>query len=344
MDVLSDVLAGVRLTGAIFFDSTFRAEWVAEAPKASIIAERVMPSSQYVFYFHTLLEGSCWAELTDGSVDPVHLAAGDVVVFPMDDAHVLCSTVGMRAAPDMAMYMHPIDHQLPYVVNQGAGDASCRFVCGYLGCDVRPYNPFLTSLPRVLHGRAAADQGWLSHLVRHAVSETARNDAGGETVLAKLAELLFIEVVRQYIHDLPTGTRGWLSSLRNPQIAQALRLIHGRPNAAWTIEGLAHEVGVSRSVFADRFTHFVEMTPMQYLARWRMQLAARRLEVPGVSVAQVGEEVGYESEAAFSRAFKKIVGVSPGSWRREHAQPRRGVGAQWAGPAFDTTGLPSAKP
>lgn len=323
MDVLSDVLAGVRLTGAIFFDSTFRKEWVAEAPKASIIADQVMPSSQYVFYFHTLLEGNCWAELTDGSIDPIHLHAGDVVAFPMDDAHVLCSTVGMRAAPDMAMYVHPIDHQLPYVVNQGSGASTCHFVCGYLGCDVRPYNPFLSSLPRVLHGRAAASQGWLSHLVRHAVSETARHEPGGETILAKLAELLFIEVVRQHIDDLPAGSRGWLSSLRHPQIAQALRLIHGRPAEDWTIEALAHDVGLSRSVFADRFTHFVGMTPMQYLASWRMQLAARRLELPGTSVAEVGEEVGYESEAAFSRAFKKFVGVSPGTWRREHAQNSR---------------------
>jgi len=319
MDVLSDVLATVRLTGAIFFDSTFRSAWVAEAPKASIVAGRVMPNSQYVFYFHTLLEGSCWAELTDGSVDPIHLQAGDVVAFPMDDAHVLCSTIGMRAEPDLAMYVHPIDHQLPYVVNQGSGADSCHFVCGYLGCDVRPYNPFIKSLPRVLHGRAAASQGWLSHLVRHAVSETDRRNAGGETVLAKLAELLFIEVIRQHIDGLPMDSRGWLSGLRHPQISHALKLIHGRPAEDWSIERLAREVGLSRSVFADRFTHFAGVTPMQYVARWRMQLAARRLETPGISVAQVGAEVGYESEAAFNRAFKKIVGTPPGSWRRERS-------------------------
>jgi AraC-like DNA-binding protein len=317
MDVLSDVLTAVRLTGAIFFDSTFRNEWVAEAPRASIIAERVMPNSQYVFYFHTLLEGSCWVELIDTPFDPIQLHAGDVVAFPMDDAHVLCSTVGMRAEPDLAMYIHPVDHQLPYVINQGGGPESCHFVCGYLGCDTLPYNPFIGSLPRVLHGRAAASQEWLSHLVRHAVSETDRHHAGGETVLAKLAELLFIEVVRQHIDDLPRDSRGWLSGLRHPQIGQALRLIHGRPAHDWTIEQLAREVGLSRSVFAERFTHFAGIAPMHYLTRWRMQLASRRLELPGISVAQVGEEVGYESEAAFSRAFKKVVGTSPGSWRRE---------------------------
>lgn len=323
MDVLSDVLAAVRLTGAIFFDSTFHSQWVAETPRASTIARQVMPNTQYLFYFHTLLEGSCWAELSDDSMEPIRLQAGDVIAFPMDDAHVLSSTIGMRAEPDLAIYVHPIDRQLPYLINQGSGEETCRFVCGYLGCDVRPYNPFIHSLPRVLHGRGAARQDWLSHLVRHAVSETARHTPGGETMLAKLAELLFIEIVRQHIDALPMEARGWLSGLRHPQIGHALRLIHGRPADDWTIERLARELGLSRSVFADRFTHFTGIAPMQYLARWRMQLAARRLETPGISVAQAGAEVGYESEAAFSRAFKKIVGTPPGSWRRErpHAPP-----------------------
>lgn len=317
MDVLSDVLAAVRLTGAIFFDSTFRSEWVAEAPKASRIAQQVMPHAQYTFYFHTLLEGACWAELTDGSTEPIRLRSGDVIAFPRDDAHVLCSTLGMRAQPELGIFVHPVDRQLPYVINQGEGEESCRFVCGYLGCDLTPYNPLIGALPNVLLGRGAAGQAWLSHLVDHAVSETDCHNAGGEIVLAKLAELLFIEIVRQHIEDLPPESRGWLSGLRHPQIGQALRLIHGRPAYDWTIEKLAHEVGLSRSVFAERFTHFACATPMQYLAHWRMQLATRRLETPGISVAQAGAEVGYESEAAFNRAFKKIVGTPPGSWRRE---------------------------
>ena len=316
MDVLSDVLAAVRLTGAIFFDNTFRTQFVAEAPKASAIAAKVMPTSQYVFYFHTLLEGSCFAELTDGSMEPLRLEAGDIIAFPMDDAHTLCSTIGMRAEPDLAIYYHPIDRQLPYVLNQGSGADTCRFVCGYLGCDIRPFNPFIKSLPRMLHGRGTAGQGWLAHLIRHAVSETERRQAGGETVLAKLAELLFVEVIRQYVDGLPKESRGWLSGLRDPQIGHALRLIHGRPAEDWTLESLARAAGLSRSVFAERFAHYVCVSPMQYIARWRMQLAARRLEIPGVSIAQAGAEVGYESEAAFNRAFKKFVGVPPGAWRR----------------------------
>lgn len=316
MDVLSDVLASVRLTGAIFFDSTFRADFVAESPRASIIAANVLPASQYVFYFHTLLEGSCFAELTNGSMDPVRLEPGDIIAFPMDDEHALCSRVGLRAAPDLAIYVHPVDRQLPYVVNSGSGGAQCRFICGYLGCDIEPYNPFLESLPRMLHGRGVANQGWLAPLIHYAVSQTERHQPGGEIVLAKLAELLFVEVIRQHLQKLPAQSHGWLSGLRDPHIGRALRLIHGQPGMDWTLETMARQVGLSRSVFAERFNHYVGVSPMQYLTRWRMQLAGRRLEAPGVSVAQVSAEIGYESEAAFNRAFKKVTGVPPGQWRR----------------------------
>jgi AraC-like DNA-binding protein len=323
MDVLSDVLAAVRLTGAIFFDNTFHEPWVAEAPKASAIAAAVMPGAQYVFFFHTLIEGSCWAELTDSSLAPIRLHAGDIVAFPLDDAHAFCSSIGMRAKPDLAVYHHPVDRQLPYIVNDGSNAGTCRFICGYLGCDIHPYNPFISALPRVLHGRGTAGQGWLAQLVHHAVSETQSERPGGETVLAKLAELLFVEVLRDYVDSLPMDSRGWLSGLRDPQIGHALRLIHGQPAQNWTLEGLAREVGLSRSVFADRFTHYSSVSPMQYVARWRMQLAARRLETPGFSIAQAGAEVGYESEAAFNRAFKKVVGLPPGAWRREHSATLR---------------------
>ena len=316
MDVLSDVLAAVRLTGAIFFDNTFREPWVAQTPKASAVAASVMPTSQYVFFFHTVIEGSCWAELIDGPDEPLRLHAGDIVVYPMDDAHALCSTLGMHAKPDLAVYHNPIDRQLPYIVNDGSGAGTCRFICGYLGCDIRPYNPFISSLPRVLHGRGTAAQGWLIDLVHHAVSETQGARPGGEIVLARLAELLFVEVIRQYVDTLPPESRGWLSGLRDPQVGHALRLIHGQPAENWTLETLARAVGSSRSVFADRFNHYTSDTPMLYVARWRMQLAARRLENPAVSIAQAGAEVGYESEAAFNRAIKKLVGLPPGTWRK----------------------------
>ncbi len=319
MDVLSDVLASVRLTGAVFFDSTFYAEFVAESPKASAIAAKVMPASQYVFFFHTLLEGSCYAEMTDDSLEPVRLEAGDIIAFPLDDGHALCSTVGLRAAPDMAIYIHPMDRQLPYVLNSGSGDSTCRFICGYLGCDVEPYNPLMQSLPRRLLGRGVAGKGGLSHLIQYAAIETEQHQSGGEAVLARIAELLFIEVVRQHVQSLADETPDWLSGLRDPHIGQALCLIHGQPAAPWTLQRLAREVGMSRSVFAERFHYFVGISPMQYLVRWRMQLAQRQLELPGASISRVSALIGYGSEAAFNRAFKKLMGVPPGQWRKRHA-------------------------
>jgi AraC-like DNA-binding protein len=317
MDVLSDVLSAVRLTGAIFFDNTLSEPWVAQAPRASAIASQVMPGTQYVFCFHALLEGSCWAELVDDDEsEPLRLNAGDIVAFPMDDAHAFNSRPGMRVEPDLASFYRPIDRPLPFIVNQGRDGPSCRFVCGYLGCDIRPYNPFIKALPRRLYGRGTAGKGWLVALINHAVSETGRQHSGGETVLAKLAELLFVELIRQYVNELPPGSRGWLAGLRDPQVGAALQLIHGQPAREWTVESLARETGMSRSVFAQRFNEYTGESPMQYLARWRMQLAARRLENRQVSIAQAAAEVGYESEAAFNRAFKKVVGIPPGTWRR----------------------------
>jgi AraC-like DNA-binding protein len=276
-----------------------------------------MPEAEHVITFHAVTEGECWVELEDGSAPAFRASVGDIVMAPMADSHVLCSQPGMRAEPNMSMYYRPTDRQLPFVIDQtqGRGERT-RFACGYLGCDLRPFNPVLQALPRIVHARAAEGHGGMAQLVRMAIDESAARRSGGETVLSKVAELMFVEVVRRHIESLPKDAGGWLSGLRDPHVGAALTLMHGKPAEAWTIERLAHEVGMSRSVFADRFAHFVQDPPMHYLTRWRMQLATRLLERPNVGVAQVAAEVGYESEAAFNRAFKKCVGAPPGAWRR----------------------------
>jgi AraC-like DNA-binding protein len=245
-------------------------------------------------------------------------AAGDIVIYPVGDANVLSSAPGMRGLPDLREYARPKDRPLPIVTrldNDGAD--YCHLVCGYFGCDARPFNPLLEALPRMLLSQmSAASQSWLSNMLRVAAEEAGRGGAGSESLLARLAELMFVEVVRHHIAHLPDDSKGWLSGLKHRHVGHALRLIHGQPERAWTLAELAREVGLSRSVFADRFAHYMGVSPMHYLGRWRMQLAIRHLAIPGVSVAQAGAEVGYESEAAFSRAFKKYVGVPPGSWRR----------------------------
>jgi len=323
VDVLSDVLRTVRLTGAIFFDVEASAPWVATTPEAVTIGNNVMPESQHVIMFHVMTLGGCWAELLEGSIPAVRLEAGDIIVLPMGDAHVLCSKPGMRTEANLDMYRRPTDRSLPIVVGRDAGGVGqARFVCGYLGCDARPFNPVLQALPRVLHVRGGEGVGYMTQLIRLAVDESTTRRSGGETVLSKLAELMFVDVVRRYIDTLPKEAGGWLSGLRDVHVGAALALMHGRPAEAWTLERLAHEVGLSRSVFADRFAHFMQETPMHYLTRWRMQLATRLLERQGVGVAQVAGEVGYESEAAFNRAFRKCVGVPPGAWRRERQSLR----------------------
>jgi AraC-like DNA-binding protein len=317
VDVLSEVLRAVRLTGAVFFDVEESGPFVATTPAAAKIASAVMPEAEHVIMFHTVISGACWAELEDGSMPPARLAAGDIVIIALGDQHVLCSTPGMRAEANLNMYIRPTDCRLPYEVRAlDRGGERTRFACGYLGCDARPFNPVLQALPRLLHVRAAEGAGHMTQLIQMAIDETATRRSGGETVLSKLAELMFVDVLRSYIESLPADTDGWLSGLRDPYVSRALALMHGRPAEAWTLERLAHEVGLSRSVLADRFQHFVQEPPMQYLTRWRMQLATRLLERPGIGLAQVAAEVGYESEAAFNRAFKKCMGAPPGAWRR----------------------------
>jgi AraC-like DNA-binding protein len=319
LEILSDVLRAVRLSGALFFDVEAKAAWVAETPAMPRIANLVMPEADHVIGFHAILSGSCWAELEDGSAPAVHLSAGDVIILPGGVQHRLCSAPGMRAEPDLSRYYRPTDRPLPFVLETGEGNASvgARFVCGYLGCDARPFNPLLDALPDVIHARGqAGSSGWTGQMIKVALDESKTRRDGSEIMLARLSELLFVEVLRGYVDTLKEGSRGWLAGLRDRHVGAALRMIHGRPTEDWTLDRLAKEVGLSRSVFAERFTHYVEMPPIQYLGRWRLQLAARLLERPGVNISEVSEKVGYESEAAFNRAFKKLMGVPPGMWRK----------------------------
>ena len=318
MDVLSDVLAAVRLTGAVFFDIDTGCPWVGKSPPTSAISDAVMPGAQHIIEFHAVLSGSCWAALSDRPETAVELSAGDVVAFPNGASNTMSSSRGVRGEVNMAMYVRPVDTQLPFMIIHGSeGDERTRFICGYLGCDARPFNPLLSALPDMLRARKPADgSSWVPDLFRLALVERDRQRAGTETILAKLSELMFVEVVRQHLEALPAESRGWLSGVRDPHVGHALKLIHSRPAEGWTLDQLAREVGLSRSTFADRFSHFVEVPPMQYLAHWRIQLAARRLENPGVTIAQAATEVGYESEAAFNRAFKRLIGEPPGAWRK----------------------------
>ena len=323
VDTLSDVLQAVRLKGAVFFDIETTAPWVAEAPSAGIIASAVMPESEHVIEYHVITGGSCWASVLDHDIEPVRLSAGDVVAFPQGDAHVLSSAPGMRGETDLALFKRPENATLlPLLLNlDGGGKDRTHVVCGFLGCDSRPFNPLLEALPRILHVRdsSAGRSGWFGEFTRFAVMEAKEKRAGGSGILSKLGELMFAELVRGYVESLPEGSTGWLAGLRDRHIGRALNLLHADPARAWTLDQLAKEIGLSRSSLADRFTAIVGSPPMQYLQKWRLQMAASKLADGASNIATIAAEVGYESEAAFSRAFKKSVGLPPAEWRSKRS-------------------------
>ncbi|HEY0714837.1 MAG TPA: AraC family transcriptional regulator [Polyangia bacterium] len=314
-DTLSDVLRAVRLTGAVFFEVHGSAPWVAEAPAAREVGPFIFPGIEHVIEYHVVASGSCWAGIVDET--PVRLSTGDIIVFPQGDAHTVASAPGMRGNPDPDGVRSASTGHLPIAVNIGGGGDRTEVLCGFLGCDARPFNPLLANLPRVLHlPRKDSNDDILVGLVRRAIDESNARRAGSEAMLARLSELLFLEVVRRYIADLPPGQKGWLAGLRDPSVGRALALLHERPAHEWSLDSLARAVGVSRSVMAERFAEFVGVPPMQYLAQWRMQLCASLLTTTTLGLAEIAERVGYGSEAALSRAYKRLVGVAPNDWRR----------------------------
>ncbi|HEV7606723.1 MAG TPA: AraC family transcriptional regulator [Steroidobacteraceae bacterium] len=315
MDALSDVLRAVRLSGAFFFDVHARAPWVAETPQGKAVVDAMFPGSDHLISYHLMMEGTCWATI-EGE-EPIKLDAGDVIMLPHGDTHVMATTPGMRQTPEMSMYRLPDTGHMPVKISVGTeGGEPAHFVCGFLGCDSRPYNPLLTALPRVIHMRNHAS-GALGAYFRAALDES-KGRMGGECMLSRISELMFVDVIRRYLETLPVDRTNWLAGLRDQYVGRALMALHENPARNWTLETLAQEAALSRSAFAERFTEFVGHPPMQYLTNWRMQLATNHLRNGTESVAAIANRVGYDSEAAFSRAFKKIVGTPPSEWRETH--------------------------
>ena len=335
-DTLSDVLRAVRLRGALFYYIEGMAPWVAEAPAAQEIIPAIMPGVEHMMEFHGIVRGSCWAAPVGEPA--VRLEEGDVILFPQGDRHVMSSAPGMRAAQakvDKASYFTPRPPQLPYSLGytmegvttarlDGGGGEEVTLVCGFLGCDSRPFNPLLAALPRVLRvssGTLGPDS-LVRQFLRAAVAESNQKRPGGEAVLELMSQAMFVDVLRRYVDSLPPEQTGWLAGMRDPGVGRALACMHERPANPWTLERLAEETAMSRSAFHDRFVHFVGQPPMQYLAQWRMQIAAGMLRDSTAKLIDVALEVGYESESAFSRAFKRLVGASPGAWRSRMTRSR----------------------
>lgn len=320
-DVLSDVLRTVRLSGAIFYEVRAGIPWVAESPPGSWMASRMLPRAQHMIAYHVVTSGQCWAALAEAGAEPVQLEPGSIILFAHGDPHVMSTEPGARTTPVLDQYRLPeAGEALPFHIDEcGDRPESVRVLCGFLGCDVQPFNPLVQALPRLVHvGTATVPaSGSLPALIAATVAESNAGRLGRSSVLARLSELLFIEAVRAHVESLPSEQPGWLGALVDPCVGRVLRLLHDDPARAWTLQSLGREAGFSRTVLVERFRQALGITPMSYLLKWRMQIAASLLSDGGECIARVSSSVGYGSEEAFSRAFKRCTGHSPAHWRNQ---------------------------
>lgn len=322
-DALSEVLQSIRLTGSLFFLVDSTSPWGATAPSGAELAAVLLPKAQQLVSYHLVKSGSCWCEVAGGP--PVRLETGDVAVIPHGDVYSLGSEPGRRGEVPVSWYRDAACGNLPGIVVQGGGGPDrSLIICGFLGCDLLPFNPLLGTLPPLLHVQRATDEMGirLRQLIELAADEFAQQSPGGHCVLLRIGELIFVEVVRRHLASLPSHENGWLVALRDPALGRVLALLHQHPCAPWTLDALARKTGMSRSSLVERFKEKIGQPPMQYLARWRIQLAARKLADSTAKVVSVARNIGYESEAAFSRAFKRTVGMSPAEWRERQSAGR----------------------
>ncbi|HLI83878.1 MAG TPA: AraC family transcriptional regulator [Bryobacteraceae bacterium] len=317
MDALSEVLKIVKLRGALFFNAEFSAPWCVASPESSRIAPLLCPGADRVIIYHHLTGGRAYAALRDGTRRD--LESGDVVIFPHGDAHVLGNGAG-KPVDALKVFAGNFNNGLK-VACYGGGGQLTNFVCGYMACDPLLSEVVLAALPPMFSVNIAQDSAgqWLANSIRFSVREAGGPGPGSDVVLAKLSEVLFIETLRRFVRDLADEQKGWLAGARDPVIGEALALLHKNPAHSWTVANLAHQVGASRTRFAERFRHFLGEPPMAYLARWRLKLAAEILISSNANVCEVAAEVGYASEAAFNRVFKREFGCPPAQFRRSRS-------------------------
>jgi len=316
MDALSEILRAIKLDSAIYFNAEFSEPWCFASPEARTLAPTLVHRAAHVIIYHLLSEGRAYAEIEDGQ--RVELCAGDIVTFPHGHGHVLGN--GSPVAPiDAGKALPDILERGLELVQRGGSGACSKFVCGYLACDPLLSPSFIGGLPAIIKVNIRDDPSgqWLENSLKFSVTEAAKREPGASAMLTKLSEVVFAETLRRYLRGLPDGQTGWLAGARDAEVGKALTLIHHRPAHPWTVAELAREAGLSRTVLSERFRHFLRESPMAYLTRWRLLLGARALIDTSHSVAQIAAEVGYESESAFNRAFKREHGVPPAKYRKD---------------------------
>jgi len=315
MDALSDVLRIVGLTGGVFLEAEFTEPWAIAGKIAPDLCRPFMVQPRQVVCFHYVIEGGL--ELRMPGADPVAVGPGEAILLPKNELHVLGSP-GDLPPIGADQLLQPPETLGVFKIRHGGGGARTHVICGFLGGNDE-LQPLLDSLPSAMKidFSTLPSGDWIGRTFAYAAQTLSEGDPGAATVLAKLSELLFVESVRRYLASLPPDGTGWLAGLRDPVIGRALSLLHSRVDEDWTAEKLACEVAMSRSAFAERFTALLGQPPMRYLTGWRMQLARRQLRESRAGIAQIAFDVGYASEAAFTRAFRRECGVPPAVWRRQ---------------------------
>jgi len=311
-DILSVVLRAVRLSGSFLFRAEFSSPFCCAAPDSRLVAPLLVPGAKSLIFFHVVTEGRCVAEVEKH--EPMVLGPGDVIALPYGDAHAIGNPAGAAPTPMSKLLPPPPWPEPPMVVHGGGGEVT-RILCGFLSCDDALFSPVLTNLPRVLCVRGRERPSWLETSCRYMLEEASVHRPGGACLLGRLAELLFVEVLRRYIEETGEHEIGWLAALKDPMVGKVLELIHGDLARAWTVDALGRAIGLSRSALAERFRHLLNEPPIQYLTRWRLQTAAQLLRDTDEGIAAIAAQVGYESEAAFNRAFKRHAGEPPAAWR-----------------------------
>ncbi len=313
-DMLSDILRIIRFSGAIDLRTEFSAPWIIESLPYSDFADAFQFHTKHIVPFHIVVQGNCWVQANDGTRKA--LSQGDIIIFPHGDSHILGDRLDQKPVFVHQLLPAPPWNEPPILKYGGGGDVT-QLVCGFLQCEELLQHPFLKTLPSLMHIQTFAEPTTplLETGVRYIIQETACFRPGSACLLTRLVELMFIEILRNYMQYLPDHQVGWLAALNDPIVGQALDSIHADPAYPWTVSALANQIGLSRSALATRFTQLVGQPPMKYLTYWRLQLASRQLQCTNDSIAKIAIQVGYESEAAFNRAFKRHIGVPPGVWR-----------------------------
>ena len=317
MDVISDVLKSIRLEGAVYTSAEFTAPWCVVSRFGLPFFAKRLAGHARVFFFHFIVDGTCQVKLS-GRDDVLQAGAGDFILFTQDEPHLVGSNVQLLPVETAELKDTVLTDDGVLQIRHGGGGEVTRFVCGYIACSRSLDRAILDGLPPVLRipmGDGATAQ-LLGNILCLAVRESAHGHPGGESILVKLSEYVFAEALRGYIRGLPPEATGWFAALRDRQIGQALALLHEAPRHAWTVGELARDVALSKSVLVQRFTALVGVPPIKYLKRWRLALAAQELRDGTDAITRVASNSGYDSEAAFNRAFRREFGLPPAAWRK----------------------------